>query len=178
MKKALLFTSGLGLGAGLMFLLDPEGGANRRRQARSQLQNYRHYTDDFLEQSGRRMGSQARHLWANVRPSMTSLVDSPRALWQDRLAPQPSSSLSSMFLLGSALVGLGLLYYLDPENGSQRRTTLRDNAQKYWQKQQKKMSQTAESIGQRSREMLEGARSHLHPSATPGNQAMAEQTPD
>jgi len=51
MNKALFLVGGLGLGAGLMYMLDPDKGARRRQLARTQAGTYRRWTDDLLDQT-------------------------------------------------------------------------------------------------------------------------------
>jgi uncharacterized protein (DUF58 family) len=168
MNKSLLFTSGMSVGAGLMYLLDPDGGQHRRQQVQAQLQNYRHASENFLDQSRRRLDDQAHHMWRNVRPSFSSLFYSPREAWRSRFEPEPSRGVSPILWLGGVAIGLGLLYFLDPTHGQERRDSIRDKAQKYWKKQQKVLHRTAENKGNRTREMPAGARNRLsqRPSAT------------
>jgi hypothetical protein len=46
MNKIALLIGGVGLGAGLIYMLDPERGEQRRATARTQLERYRRQTDD------------------------------------------------------------------------------------------------------------------------------------
>jgi hypothetical protein len=46
MNKALLLVGSLGLGAGLMYMLDPEKGSRRRELTRVQAEMYRRWPDD------------------------------------------------------------------------------------------------------------------------------------
>ena len=47
MNKTALLIGGLGLGAGLIYMLDSERGERRRAMARAQLERYRRQTDDL-----------------------------------------------------------------------------------------------------------------------------------
>ena len=62
MNRALWLVGGLGLGAGLMYMLDPERGERRRALVRKQAETYRHWTDDLLDHSRRSLGQQTRSL--------------------------------------------------------------------------------------------------------------------
>src|SRR5438132_149385 len=66
MNKTALLISGLGLGAGLIFMLDPERGERRRAMARAQLERYRRQTDDLWDHTSRSLGRQARELFASA----------------------------------------------------------------------------------------------------------------
>ncbi len=62
MNKTALLIGGLGLGAGLIYMLDPERGERRRTMARTQLERYRRQTDDLWDHTTRSLGHQARAL--------------------------------------------------------------------------------------------------------------------
>src|SRR5262245_15599589 len=69
MNKTTLLIGGLGLGAGLIYMLDPERGERRRAMARTQLERYRRQTDDFWDHTTRSLGRQARALFARTPPA-------------------------------------------------------------------------------------------------------------
>ena len=50
----------LGLGAGLMYLLDPKQGEERRDLVRGYVVDYGRQTGDFLDDTGRNLGRQAQ----------------------------------------------------------------------------------------------------------------------
>ena len=58
MNKTALLIGGVGLGAGLIYILDPERGEQRRAMARTQLERYRRQTDDLLDHTTRSLGRQ------------------------------------------------------------------------------------------------------------------------
>src|SRR5215468_12348343 len=66
MNKTALLIGGLGLGAGLIYMLDPERGGRRRAMARAQLERYRRQTDDFWDHTTRRLSRQAREFLARA----------------------------------------------------------------------------------------------------------------
>jgi hypothetical protein len=57
--KTLWLLSGLGVGAGVMYLLDPEKGAGRRDLVRGFLETYGRQTGLRLDETGRSLGRQA-----------------------------------------------------------------------------------------------------------------------
>src|SRR5262245_51516621 len=67
MNKALLLASGLGLGAGLMYMLDPEMGSRRRTLARVQAETYRRWPDDLVDHTRRTLGQQTDTLSRQAR---------------------------------------------------------------------------------------------------------------
>ena len=64
MNKTALLMGGLGLGAGLIYMLDSERGERRRAMARAQLERYRRQTDDLWGHTTRSLGRQAHALLA------------------------------------------------------------------------------------------------------------------
>ena len=64
MNKTALLIGGLGLGAGLIYMLDSERGERRRAMVRAQLERYRRQTDDLWGHTTRSLGRQAHALLA------------------------------------------------------------------------------------------------------------------
>lgn len=72
MKRSLVFTTtGLGLGMGLMYFLDPNRGNRRRRLIRDQAVHLRHQGGKALTQSIRDLSHRTQGMWSNLK----SLVD-------------------------------------------------------------------------------------------------------
>jgi len=165
MNKTLLLIGGLGLGAGLMYALDPERGQQRRAQARAQLQTYRHRTDDLLDQAahaiGRQthglhqaahtIGQQTRGLLARARPALSSQREVGETRW-------PTMGQIGMerglLILGCLGLGAGLMYLLDPSNGTRRRASVRHKAQAYWKRQEDFLGKTARDVRNRTRGLV------------------------
>jgi hypothetical protein len=55
--QTLWLLGGLGLGAGLMYLMDPEKGAERRDVVRGQMSAYGRQTGDFFDDTRRSRGT-------------------------------------------------------------------------------------------------------------------------
>jgi len=66
MRLARLF-AGAAVGAGLMYLLDPEGGRRRRALLRDQLVSAAHKTTDAVDATSRDMTNRARGVVAELR---------------------------------------------------------------------------------------------------------------
>jgi gas vesicle protein len=60
MNKNLAMISGAGLGAGLMFLMDPQAGRRRRSLVRDKLTRMVRQTEDFIESKGRHFRNVAK----------------------------------------------------------------------------------------------------------------------
>jgi hypothetical protein len=58
-RPTLWLLGGFGLGAGLMYLLDPETGAERRDVVRRHVVDYGRQTGDLLDDTRRTLGRQA-----------------------------------------------------------------------------------------------------------------------
>jgi hypothetical protein len=148
MNKTTLLIGGLGLGAGLIYMLDPERGERRRAMARTQLERYRRQTDDFWDHTTRSLGRQARELFARI----------PLARRYRRLGPgelllaraEQLGILKGILMLGCTGLGASVMYVLDPRLGRRRRALVRDKVQAYWRLMGKFISQTVRDARQRT----------------------------
>ena len=127
--KTLWLLGGLGLGAGLMYMLDPEKGERRRDVVRGQLAAYGRQTEDLLDDTTRSLSRQAQAFLAKARVPFGSQPGlGERLLTQDEHLGMPLG----LFLLGCIGLGAGFVYMLEPQQGPQRRALLRDKARAYW----------------------------------------------
>ena len=127
--KALELLGGLGLGAGLMYLLDPEKGDGRRDRVRGYVEDYGRQTGTFLDNTRRTWGRQAQAvLAARSRPFKRQPEVGERLLTQVEALGLPLVG-----LVGCVGLGIGVGYLLEPQGGPQRRAWLRDKARAYWQ---------------------------------------------
>jgi len=142
MNKALLLVSSLGLGAGLMYMLDPEMGGRRRTLARAQAEMYRRWPDDLVDHTRRTLGRQtdtlsrqARTLGQQTRGFLGWLgipFKEERSLgerWLERA--ENMAGKNDLLMLGCVGLGLGLMYILDPTSGQERRALLSDLVRSY-----------------------------------------------
>jgi hypothetical protein len=129
--KTLWLVGGLGLGAGLMYMLDPEQGKRRRALARAQLAAYENQAEDLLNDTTRTLGQQAHALLARPhRPLRRQPGLGAKLLTQaEQLGLSPG-----LCLLGCVGVGAGLLYMLEPSGGARPLALIRDTARAYWHK--------------------------------------------
>jgi len=118
---------GLGLGAGLMYLLDPEKGERRRDLVRGYVEDYGRQTGALLDDTRRTLGRQAHAVFATSRmPSRRQPGLGKRLLTQVEELSLPLGR------LGCVGLGVGLGYLLEPRGGPQRRAWLREKARTYW----------------------------------------------
>lgn len=80
MNRGIGLLGGLGLGAGLMYFLDPQSGRRRRSQARDQLIHLMSKADDAVCCVGRDMGHRAQGLAAEARSMLVGEEVSDRQL--------------------------------------------------------------------------------------------------
>src|SRR5215471_8951835 len=129
--KTLWLLGGLGLGAGLMYLLDPEQREQRRDMVRGQLADYGRQTGDLLDDTTQTLNRQAQVFLARARaPFRPQPGLGERLLMQAEDLGMPRG----LFLLGCVALGAGLVYMLEPYEGPPRRALLRDKARAYWHK--------------------------------------------
>jgi uncharacterized membrane protein len=72
MNKALATIVGAGIGAGLMYLYDPQMGRRRRAVTRDKLLSLSHRLDDAVDVTARDLTNRTVGLWAEMRSSFTS----------------------------------------------------------------------------------------------------------
>jgi hypothetical protein len=133
---------GLGLGAGLMYLLDPEKGAERRDMVRGHVVDYGRQTGDLLDDTRRTLGRQARA----ALPRTRVLFRRPPGPGK-RLLPQAEERglPLGLCLLGCVGLGVGLGYLLEPQGGPQRRAWLLEKGRAYWHTTETLLSSAAQN---------------------------------
>ena len=107
--QTLWLLGGLGLGAGLMYLLDPEKGAERRDVVRAHVVDYGRQTGDLLDDTRRTLGRQAQAVLPRTRvPFRHQPGLEKRLLTQAEEMGLPLG----LCLLGCVGLGVGLGYLL------------------------------------------------------------------
>lgn len=165
MNKTALLIGGLGLGTGLLYLLDPERGEQRRAMARAQLGRYRRQTDDLWDHTTRSLGRQARGLFARAPLARRYRRLGPGELL--RVRTQQLGLLRGMLMLGCAGLGAGAMYMLDTRLGRRRRALVRDKAQAYWRRLGRFISETARDARQRTYGLFIETRTQLREADVP-----------
>lgn len=149
MNRTLLLMSGFGLGAGLMYMLDPEGGGRRRTRAQAQLAAYRHRTNDFFDDATHTIGRQTRDLLPQVRLPFRHQQPGVGEMLLARVEQIGVSR--SLCMLGCAALGAGVMYMLDPSGGTRRRTRMRDKSRSYWHRAGDLLGKTVHDVRNRTR---------------------------
>lgn len=170
MNKSLLLLGSLGLGAGLMYMLDPERGERRRALARAQLRTYRRQTNALLGQTTRTIDQQKRGLAAKTRTLL-------RPTWRpEEIQPARAGQagvVKGLLTLGCLGLGAGLMYMLDPNMGRRRRALVYDKACAYWRRTGNVLGKTARDMGNRTRGLVAEARSQLSGGSVPDDVLVA-----
>jgi len=123
------FLGGLGLGAGLMYLLDPDTGDGRRDQVRGYVVNSGRQTADFVDDTGRTLGRQAQAVLASTRRPFRRQP----GLGEQLLAQaEQLGTTTGMVLVGCVGLGVSLGYWLARQGGSQQRARLRKHGRTSW----------------------------------------------
>jgi len=127
--KTLWLLGSLGLGAGLMYFMDPERGAARRERVRGYGEEYGRQADAHWNAIRQTLGQQA--------PAALAQTSIPSGLRRGLEAARHFQGEDTrlplgLCLLGSMGLGAGLAYLLEPQGGPQRRAKLCEYARAYW----------------------------------------------
>jgi hypothetical protein len=141
--KPLWLIGGLGLGAGLMYMLDPEKGERRRDFARAQLAAYGRQAEHFLDDTTRTIGRQGQALLARTPMPRRYQPGPGERLWAQT---EQSGTPSGLLMLSLAGLGIGLLSLLEPNGGPKRRAMVRNTARNYWHKAGRSLGSTAHKV--------------------------------
>ena len=128
--KTLWLLGGLGLGAGLMYVLDPEKGAGRRDFVRGSVEDYGRQTGALLDETRRTLGRQAQAALATRRMPFRHQPGPGERL---RAQAEEWGLPLGLGLLGCVGLGVGLGALLEPQGGPQRRARLGAHLRAYWQ---------------------------------------------
>lgn len=120
---------GFGLGVGLMSLLAPEQGAERRDTVRGFVDDYGHQTADVFADTRRTLDRQGQAALVRTRGPFRRQPGLGERLQTEAAGRGLSRGLC---LLGGVGLGVGLGYFLDRQEGPQRRARLREKARAYW----------------------------------------------
>jgi hypothetical protein len=164
MNKTVWLISGLGLSAGLMYMLDPERGERRRALARAQFETYRRQTDGLWDHTTRSLGHQARALLART-PLAHRYTPGPG----ERLLARAGQMgfLKGLLMLGCTGLGASMMYMLDPRVGRRRRALVRGKAWSYWRRAGEFISQTVRDARQRTSGLIAETQTQLRGAAEP-----------
>lgn len=121
MKKGFLLLGGLGIGAGLAYLLDPAQGRRRRSRVRANVWRARHRAADFLDHHADTMWGQSR----GVLKSAQMLFPTSYRMRAGRFIRRrrPVSADTGLLLLGGLGLGASILLLLGAQKGYQAATS-------------------------------------------------------
>jgi hypothetical protein len=158
MKKEWLFLGGIGLGAGLMYVLDPEQRRSHRIRPFQTLNPHWHRLAMLRNRTSRDVGGRTRRLLTEARGRLGNLEIPQRRFSQ---SPRRSGTSFSMFLLGCVGLGTALVYFLDPAQGKRRRDLVRDKGTSYWRQTNRAIGGASRHVGNRARGFVMETRARL-----------------
>lgn len=162
MHKALWLVGSLGLGTGLMYMLDPDKGRWHRTLTPRQVETYRRQANTLLDQTRHTLGQQTRTLGQQARgllaQTRTPLGDKYGLGEMWRARAEPRGGTKGLLMLGCVGLGLGLMYMLDPSVGTRRRALVRDKARAYWRKTGALIGKMARDARNRARGLVSATR--------------------
>jgi hypothetical protein len=127
--KTLWLLGGLGLGAGLMYLMDSAKGDGRRERIRGYVGDFGRQTSALLDDTRRTLGRQAQ---AVLAPPRRPFRRQPGLGERLHTQATPRGMPTGVALVGGVGLGAGLVALLEPQGGPQRRAWLREQARAYW----------------------------------------------
>jgi hypothetical protein len=120
---------GVGLGIGLMSLLDPQQDDTRWDRIGGYVGDYGRQTGNFLEDTGRSLGRQAQAVLATTRrPFQRQPGLGERLLAQ----AEQLGTTTGIVLVGCIGLGVGLGYLWASQGSPAQRARLREKARTYW----------------------------------------------
>src|SRR2546430_7515435 len=136
--QTLWLLGGLGLGAGLMYLLDAEKGDGRRERVRGSAVDAGRQTGAFLDDTKRTLGRQAQAVLATTRRPFRRQP----GLGERLLAhAEQLGTTTGMVLVGCIGLGMGLGYLWAHQGSPQQRARLREKARTYWRPAEPRQAQ-------------------------------------
>jgi len=142
---------GVGLGAAVMYLLDPQAGADRRHRVSQAAMDAAHSAGDMLETTWHSAGDAAHRASAalhsagheavdrgheagrslsaslhDLRPAARRLYARAMPMFQHRHDMRHEVVKDALLITAAAAVGAGLMMLLDPSEGRRRRAAIRD----------------------------------------------------
>lgn len=150
---------GLGLGAGLMYLMDPQLGRYRRSYLQGAVGGALQGTTERLgsgwQSTTERMGETAREFGQRIARRARSMAGQEAEYIGVRRIRYGPVILSSLGALG---VGAALVYFLDPEHGRRRRMAIRDRVMYATGRAAQSVRDTSRQLRDRMRGMAEQVR--------------------
>jgi hypothetical protein len=127
--QTLCLLGGMGLGAGLMYLLDPHQGARRRHRVRGYVEDYGRQTGAFVDDTGRGLRRHAQAVFAMTRRPFHRQPGLGERLLTHA---EQLGTTTGMVLVGCVGLGVGLGYLWACQGRPQQRTRWREKARTYW----------------------------------------------
>jgi len=193
-ETSLSLLGGMGLGAAMMYLFDPESGQDRREHIGRRTGSAVGGTTEALGAALYGLADHARDLGHTVSDRLShgtervsdwgssvgsSTAEGARDLWHrgrravgwEREEESAADSVTNMALaaVGCCALGAGLMYLLDPQVGGRRRAMARDKATHYAQGAGEYLGSKSRHLRNRAQGVYHEARSMVQQGATAGS---------
>lgn len=91
MTKTILPAIGaMGIGAGLMYMLDPEEGPRRRAMVRDKMMHWGHEAEDMVEGKARHMSHKAKGMMHDAKSMMADAKGAMKDMKDNMMSDQPA----------------------------------------------------------------------------------------
>lgn len=189
-RRLLSLLGGAGVGAALMYFLDPDVGYKRRRRFGESATGAMHDAGDRLGSAW----SSARHAAgqyvpaaamsglgtslasklsqatgrvrrADIRGTMSHALDRGRAWWREEEADRSTVGdvlFKGVLVVGCFALGAGLMYALDPASGRRRRAVAQDKLRSAAGRTGQYLQRTGQDLRNRAHGMTASIRGRMH----------------
>ena len=166
MKRSLLMISGIGLGVGLVYALQQDRTASRRALTRLRRYAPRHGMEQWIDSARGTIQRQARTLLPRPwhQHSSYALSAHPQMHW--------SAMVTGLVIVGSLVLGAGLMYVLDPYTGRQRRARFQQASASSWRRFTSTLGQSGRHLRNTMRGTLSETRQYVQSTQTPDDDVL------
>jgi gas vesicle protein len=150
---------GLGIGAVVMYLFDPDRGTARRQEISRQAEHLMSDAGDMMRRTSgkaRQMRDTASSYLHEVKHRLQNAGAS--LMQRDESCPVMKAGMVGMPIVGALLLGAGAMFLLDPVSGRRRRARIQDKARHYVNETSETLASTGRHLSNRAKGMMHEAK--------------------